>query len=104
MNEFDIDNAARRFAAHPALGPAVQTIANLRDCANRNSDGWAYWPKPCRSAARLIELIEGDGTNDYRDNVAPKVTAEDVRKAYRPIKAFLTRSGLTDQCTIIDPR
>lgn len=30
-------------------------------CANRNSDGWAYWPKPFRAAARLMEPVEGDG-------------------------------------------
>jgi len=101
MNEWDIEDAQRRFRNHAALGPATQTLANLRNVVNANSDGWPYWSKPVRSAAKLMELIEGDGTNQARQD-AEKVTAAQVRKAYTPIKAFLTRSGLT--CEIVDPR
>jgi hypothetical protein len=61
MNDFDIDRAARRYGDHPVLGPAVETLTNLVEWTNENSDGWAYWPKPCRSAAKLMELIEGNG-------------------------------------------
>ena len=49
-----------------------------------------------------MELIEGDGTWDARFGPRDEVTAAQVRAAYRPIKAFLTRSGLT--CTIVEPR
>ena len=66
MNHWDIDEACQRWANHPVLGPASQTMRNLRDVADANSDGWAYWPKPARSAAKLMELIEGNGTNEYR--------------------------------------
>ncbi len=83
MNEYDISEAQDRYHGDPVLGPAVTTLTRLVDWTNANSDGWAYWPKPARAAARLMELIEGDGT----------VTADDVRKALRPIKAFRTRHG-----------
>lgn len=94
MNEYDIDSAWRRHGYHPVLGPAVQTLANLVEWTNRNSDGWAYWPKPCRAAARLQELIERDGTSRYLfDDERLDATPEEYRAALRPIKAFRTRQG-----------
>lgn len=101
MNGWSIEDAADRWKNHPTLGPATVTLRNLRDCADRNSDGWAYWPKPARAAARLMELIQGDGTWEAHHGRRPEVTAAHVQAAYRPVRAFLTRSGLT--CTIVDP-
>jgi hypothetical protein len=92
MNEWDIDRAEDRYREHPILGPAATTIRNLADWTNRNSDGWAYWPKPCRAAARLMELIERDGTNRYfSDPIRADATAAEYRAALRPIKSFRTR-------------
>lgn len=91
MNEWDIDQAVRQWASHPILGPATRTLANLRDAANANSDGWAYWPKPARAAARLMEMIERDGTNKYVTGPRHDVSVEEYRAALRPIKTFRTR-------------
>ena len=95
MNDYDIDDALRATQGDPVLGPAARTLANLRDCANANSDGWASWPKPSRAAAKLIAILEGVRRNDDK-----KVTRGEVRKAYTPIRAFLTRQGL--QCEIVE--
>ena len=100
MNEYDIDDALGYFRDDPIVGPAVVTLDNLRRCVDRNSDGWAYWPKPTRAAAQLMELI-GEAQREYRYSGETTVTAAQVRKAYGPIKAFLTRSGLT--CEIVSP-
>lgn len=95
MNTWDIERAGRMYADHPVLGPATRTIANLEAAANANSDGWAYWPKPARAAARLMELIERDGTSRwYCDGEREDATADELRAAYRPLKSFRTRSGL----------
>lgn len=95
MNDYDIDLACQRFAQHPVLGPATRTLANLRDAANDNSDGWAYWPKPARSAAKLMELIERDRRDAaYRYSDRPDATVAEYRKALVPVKAFRTRSGI----------
>lgn len=102
MNTWEIDDRARAYADHPLLGPATATLANLRDAADANSDGWPYWRKPARAAARLMELIERDGTARYRfDDERADVTAAELLAAYRPIKAFRTRSGL--QFEIVAP-
>jgi hypothetical protein len=96
MNTWEIDEAAGRHREHPVLGPATQTLANLRDAANQNSDGWAYWPKPCRAAKKLQELISGDGTWYYIfDRERPDATLAKLQAAYTPIKAFRTRSGIS---------
>lgn len=95
MNELDIEDAVRRWWDHPILGPAVRTLDNLQSAANKMSDGWAYWPKSARAAAKLMELIERDGTSQYRHGDRPDVTMEEYRKALRPIKAFRSRYGLS---------
>lgn len=94
MNRWEIDDAVLRWRNHPVLGPAAQTLRNLRDAADANSDGWAYWPKPVRAARSLMELIEGDGTNEYRYGPREDATSERLKAAYRPLKSFRTRTGL----------
>jgi hypothetical protein len=94
MNSCEIDAAARRWQDHPVLGPATATLAALRDAADACSDGWAYWPKPARAAARLMTLIEGDCTARYLSGDRPDATPEALRAALRPVKAFRTRHGL----------
>ena len=94
MNDFDLERA-RRIATRDGRTNRlrlVQTVDALRRWANDNSDGWAYWPKPARAAAKAMELIEGDGTNAAHDR--PDATDAEVTAALRPIKAFLTRQGV----------
>lgn len=94
MNDYDIQIAKQRYGNHDLLGPAIQTLENLVGWANRNSDGWAYWPKPARAAAKLMEMIERDGTSKYiYDHRREDVTIAEYRKALAPIKAFRTRQG-----------
>lgn len=91
MNEYEVDDAFRLHYYDPVLGPATRTLKRLVEVANANSDGWAYWPKPARSARQLMELIE---SADRRSS-GPMPSAQQVRKSYGPIKAMLTRTGLT---------
>lgn len=98
MNQWDIEDARDRYRNHPVLGPATETLDNLQGWTNRNSDGWAYWPKPVRAAASLFALIEGDdhpgGRNEARfDRARTDVTEAAYSRALRPIKAFRTRHG-----------
>lgn len=96
MNEHDIRDAVNWYYGHPILGPATRTLRHLEVWTDANSDGWCYWPKPARAAARLMELIERDGTSKYRfDKEREDVTAEEYAKALRPIKAFRTRQNAT---------
>jgi hypothetical protein len=91
MNEWDIEEANRRFADEPVLGPAARTLRNLMEWTNRNSDGWCYWPKPCRAAAKLQEMLER--YSPYRSALILQPTAAEYRKALVPIKAFRTRQA-----------
>jgi hypothetical protein len=93
MNEYEIDRARQLFAGHPVLGPATATLSNVRDAANNNSDGWPYWPKPARAAKRLMEMVHR-GELAYLRDLPDGATAEELKAAYRPLKAFRTRSGI----------
>jgi hypothetical protein len=106
MNEYEIDDVLEQWSVrrgHPILGPAAVTLFNLKTVANQNSDGWAYWPKPARAANKLMTLIEGDRSYDARFGDREDVTVAQLKAAYAPIKAFLTRSGLTCEIVMPDP-
>lgn len=92
LNEYDIDRLYSRFHYDPLLGPAVETLECLRIWTNANSDGWAYWPKPSRAAAKLQNLLyEADRYERTNRREGAWPTKADVKKAYTPIRAFLTR-------------
>jgi hypothetical protein len=107
MNEDEIAMAAERYAEHPVLGPATATLASLVAWTNANSGGWCYWPAPGRAAARLQELIRGDGLGYAADR--PDVTREAYKAALVPLKAFRTRyerehsAGLRPAFEICEP-
>ncbi len=102
MNTHEIATASFRYADHPVLGPATDTLANLAQWTDENSDGWVYWPKPARAAAKLMTLITGDGTWAALENVQHTATPAAYRAALSPVKAFLTRQGV-DHAAIIVP-
>lgn len=92
MNTWDIDQAIAMHRNHPVLSKATKLLGELRDLANATSDGWAYWPKPCRAAKKLQELIQ-QGHPSKRNSYPcpPDATEADLRKAIIPIKAFFTK-------------
>jgi hypothetical protein len=49
--------------------------------------------KPARAAAKLMELIERDGTNRFYGGPREDVTVAEYRRALAPVKAFRTRQG-----------
>ena len=92
MNEYEIEDQALRHAQHPVLGPATRTLQSLVTWTNRNSDGWPYWPKPARSAAKLMDLIEGE-RDSYFDRERADATPAKLKAALSPVKAFRTRQN-----------
>jgi hypothetical protein len=91
-NEWDIDMALQRFGGGDTLylHRAAIVLDRLARWADRNSDGWAYWPKPARAAKRLMELLSSADRWDPAD-----VPESEVQRALIPVKAFLTRQGTT---------
>lgn len=92
MNEYDIQTLRVRYALHPVLGPATRFLDEFKDEVNAHSDGWPYWSAPVKAAKQLIALIQSH-TVVYRPVADRPITADDVRKAIAPIKAFMTRRG-----------
>lgn len=94
MNQSEIEEALARHRNHPVLSKATRLLYDLMDLANNISDGWCYWPKPCRAAKKLQEMIK-NYENAKRASYPPVVepTEADLKKAVVPIKAFLTREA-----------
>ncbi len=97
-----LTSSERRNRGHGPLSAACATLTNLRDWADENSDGWAYWPKPAGAAKSLMHLIEGDCTWGAYKHQQQNVTADDVKRAYRTIKGFLTRQGVDYRQIIVE--
>lgn len=85
MNEGEIEQAVAQYRNDPVLSRATRLLQDLMELANQVSDGWCYWPKPCRAAKKLQELIQRGRDRSFR------ATEDDLKAAVTPIKAFLTR-------------
>lgn len=95
MNEFDIAEALSRFGDEtPRRAELALAVSRLAEWANSNSDGWAYWPKPCRAAAKAMEQIDPTTWADIERMESEDCTEAEFRAALRPIKSFLTREGV----------
>ena len=98
MNDCDIHMAQRRFrrGGTPYRAALVFTVTELRNWADNNSDGWAYWCKPVQAAQRAISHIAST-TNEENDRRAREdISPEEFKAAIRPIKSFLTRQNVSD--------
>jgi hypothetical protein len=84
MNEFEIDQAQRRFANHPVLSRAARLLNAVREDANANSDGWAYWRKPSAACKKLMELLQRGEANET-----------EYRMAVAAVRSFYTRMKTT---------
>lgn len=102
MNSYDLDRAVRFYDKDvtPRRLHLAYTVANLAEWANRNSDGWAYWPKPCRAAEKAIKLI--DSTTNAENEVKRRTDATEAehKAALATIRSFLTRHGVSPEVKV----
>ena len=97
LNSSDIEDAQYRAAeevARPNLQAAVLTLARLHDWVQSNSDGWAYWKKPAAASTKLQNLTYSRYFGRFDSRIEEDLTARELKSAYTPIKAFLTRQGV----------
>ena len=96
MNEYDLIHAQQRFDPYvtPRRAELVTVVVKLADWADHNSDGWAYWPKPCQAAKTAIGHIESRTSRENDEQERYDITDSQFTAALRPIKSFLTRQGV----------
>lgn len=88
MNEHEIEVYLFQFRSGTNLRIGAGVLYRLMYWTNENSDGWAFWPRPARSAKSLMALIY------KKDHEGQDCTEAELRKACAPIKAFLTRQDV----------
>lgn len=95
VNDFEIEQNVQRFRGTDARNRlrAALVVSHLADWANDHSDGWAYWPKPARAAAKAIEATDARTYADREAQERTDLTDAELVKVIAPIKAFLTRCG-----------
>ena len=97
MNDFDIEQARRRFtrASKPNRLVLALVVEHLAEWADENSDGWAYWAKPRQAADKAMALIESTTWEANQEQERTDITDEEMLAAVRPIKPFLTRQKVS---------
>lgn len=95
MSEYEVEETLHIFdgPATPNLAAGAMALARLVEWTNRNSDGWPYWPKPSRAAKSLMEALEAARKQYYAGREVEDISAAELARVLRPIKAFLTRQG-----------
>jgi hypothetical protein len=98
MNDYDIEHAFNRFdeSVTPNRFALIKVVSRLADWANRNSDGWHSWPKPCRAASVAMSHIESRTSRENNEQEDVDISDAERVRALTPIKAFLTRQGASD--------
>lgn len=93
MNDYDLAMADQRYrrGETPNRYALVLVVAHLVEETNFVSDGWAYWPKPCRAAERAIREIESTAYPEHERRQHEDITDAELRAAVQPIRSFLTR-------------
>lgn len=94
MNRYEIEEALRWTEEGTNAEAGARTLYRLMRWTDSHSDGWPYWQKPSRAAKRLMELLQSVKNQARRDGIYDDITEADLKKAYTPIKAFLTREGV----------
>lgn len=89
MNQCEIENAASQQHDCPNVRKGVRLLLALVQSVNEQSDGWAYWPAPSRSAEKLQELLKTAGNLNYGTH--GKISDADLKKAITPIRSMVTR-------------
>jgi len=105
LNEYEIETAQIE-AAHdfhrPNLQRAVLTLARLMEWTNENSDGWAYWRKPVNASTKLQQSVALRYFGAWVSRVETDLKPAELKAAYTPIKAFLTRQGVNHSVIFVN--
>ena len=94
MNRDEIEAALFQTPEDSNAERGARTLYRLMRWTDSHSDGWPYWQKPSRAATRLMEAIQRAQEAGRRGGGYVDITEAELKKAYTPIKAFLTRQGV----------
>jgi hypothetical protein len=89
MNQSDIETAANNHHDCPNVRKGFRLLLLLMHEVNQQSDGWAYWSAPSKSAEKLMDLLRTAGNLWY--DTHGKISDADFRKAITPIKTMVTK-------------
>ena len=89
MNQSDIEYAVSRNHACPNVRKGVKLLHRFMQAVNAQSDGWAYWSPPSKSAEKLMTLLKTAGNLWY--DTSGTITAKQLKDAITPIRSMVTR-------------
>lgn len=97
MNRHEVEQALMVWfdeENQPNLQHGARVLYRLMRWTDGCSDGWPYWQKPAKAAAKLMALLEsGRELNRRNYGDLEDVTEAQLKAAFTPIKSFLTRNG-----------
>ena len=88
LNQYEIENIARNKHDCPNVRKGANLLLRLMQSVNAQSDGWAYWSPPIKSAEKLIQLLQTAGNLWYGTHGT--ITSEQLKQAVIPIRRMVT--------------
>jgi len=89
MNESEIEYAAQQQHDCANVRKGVHLLLRLVEAVNRQSDGWAHWAAPGKSAEKLMDLLRTAGNLWYGTHGT--IADAEFRKAVASIRSMVTR-------------
>lgn len=88
MNQFEIQWADSQTHACPNVRKGIRLLRILMESVDSQSDGWAYWAAPAKSAQKLVDLLKTAGNLSY--GTSGTITADQLKAAITPIRRMVT--------------
>jgi len=87
MNKSEIEMMYKNNHLCPNVRKGVNLLFRLMQSVDAQSDGWAYWSAPSKSANKLMALLRTAG-NIWR--VTDGITEKQLKDAITPIRRMVT--------------
>jgi hypothetical protein len=88
MNQSEIEWAAQRHHECPNVRKGVRLLLRLMQSVNEQSDGWAYYRAPSKSAEKLMELLKTAGNLNH--DTHGEISEAALKQAITPIRRMVT--------------
>ena len=75
MNQAEIEFAAQNQHACPNVRKGTHLLLRLMQSVNEQSDGWAHWAPPGKSAEKLTENCKDDSISFHAADCRQRVVA-----------------------------
>lgn len=88
VNEFEIERMVSQIHECHNVRRGIRLLSALVQSVNEQSDGWASWAAPRKSAEKLIILLKTAGNLSH--GTSGSISTQELKDAVTPIRRMVT--------------